>query len=97
MVAWKADLDAFSKVWEDFFLTLNRFHTKARQMWESGAYDRDALNKLADDVDKQKSELLTAWRRKDRLFYKLNTLNNDLIASAKTDQTTAPKVKELVK
>lgn len=47
-------------------------------MWESGAYDRDALNQLADEVDKQKSELLTAWRRKDRLFYKLNALNNEL-------------------
>lgn len=30
VVEWKADLDAFSQTWEDFFLSLNAFHTKAR-------------------------------------------------------------------
>ena len=94
--AWKAELDEFAKMWEDFFLTLNAFHSKARMMWETGAYDRDALNALADEVDKQKSDLLTAWRRKDRLFYKLNSLNDEIMRSAQVDATTAPKVKELV-
>ena len=65
-------------------------------MWESGAYNRDGLNELADEVDAQKSELLNAWRRNDRLFDQLNGLNDVLMAAATADETTAQPIIELV-
>lgn len=65
-------------------------------MWESGAYNRDALNELADEVDAQKSQLLNAWRRNDRLFAQLNGLNDVLEQAAIADQTAPHVIDELV-
>lgn len=49
-------------------------------MWTSGAYNRDALQKLNNEVDKQKTELLGAWRSKNQMYERLAGLTGELAA-----------------
>ena len=54
-------------------------------MWAAGVYNRDALNALATEVDKQKNTLLRAWKRKSTMFATLGKLDKTLMESKKKD------------
>jgi hypothetical protein len=79
--AWFADMTAFEGAFEKFLQDLRKFQQAAQQMWNSGAYDRNALAGLADSIENQKNALKDAWVKKNKIFEKLNTLDNALTAS----------------
>jgi len=65
-------------------------------MWQSGAYNRDALQKLNDEVESQKTALLGAWRSNTQMYERLGGLTNELAAQATTDRNGKDQVRTLV-